>query len=95
MNDKRICVGGLLSIVMDTLIKDNVEDILVVPVNFSYDRLLEGNYIREQLGQPKVNESFASAALGLWNSLQAKYGNARVDFGHPFSMRVSLIGIIK
>lgn len=83
-----MCVGGLLSIVVDTLMSKKVEDVLVVPVNFSYERLLDGNFIREQLGRPKVSESFASAALGLWNSLQAKFGSARIDFGVPFSLRV-------
>jgi glycerol-3-phosphate O-acyltransferase 1/2 len=81
--------GGLLSIAFDALLTKKVEDILVVPVNFSYERLLEGNYIREQLGKPKVKESFFTAALGLWNSVQTKFGNARVDFGKPFSVKVS------
>lgn len=84
-----MCVGGLLSMVVETLLSNKVEDMLVVPVNFSYERLLDGNFIREQLGRPKVSESFASAALGLWNSLQAKFGSARIDFGKPFSLRVS------
>ncbi|OXA44180.1 glycerol-3-phosphate acyltransferase 1, mitochondrial [Folsomia candida] len=79
--------GGLLNIVMKSLLANDVKDILVVPVNFSYDRIIEGNYIREQLGQPKVNESFASALLALFSSLKPKYGNARVDYGHPFSMK--------
>ncbi|CAL8077476.1 unnamed protein product [Orchesella dallaii] len=79
--------GGLLSIVVDNLLAKKVDDVLIVPVNFSYERLLDGNFIREQLGRPKVSESFASAALGLWNSLQAKFGSARIDFGQPFSLR--------
>lgn len=83
--------GGLLNIAIDTLLKRKVEDILVVPVNFSYDKLLEGNYIREQLGKTKVKESFPTAALGLWNSIQTKFGNARIDFGHPFSVKVIII----
>lgn len=83
--------GGLLNIVMKSLLANDVKDILVVPVNFSYDRIIEGNYIREQLGQPKVNESFASALLALFSSLKPKYGNARVDYGHPFSMKVSIL----
>lgn len=87
-------LGGLLNIVMDSVMNNNVEDILVIPINFSYDRILEGNYIREQLGQPKVNESFASALLGLFGSLQPKYGNARVDYGHPFSMKVAYTVLI-
>ncbi len=83
-----IYIGGLLKIVMDSILTRKVEDILVVPINFSYDRIVEGNYIREQLGQPKVNESFASALVALFGSLRPKYGNARVDYGHPFSMKV-------
>ena len=73
---------------------NKVEDVLIVPVNFSYERLLDGNFIREQLGRPKVSESFASAALGLWNSLQAKFGSARIDFGQPFSLRVTTTWIL-
>lgn len=77
---------------MDVLLSNQLQDILIVPVNFSYEKLIEGNFIREQLGQPKVTENFASAAVALWSSLQPKYGNARVDFGHPFSMKVSQFG---
>lgn len=74
---------------MDTLFSGRVDDMLIVPVNFSYEKLIEGNYIREQLGKPKVNESFLAAVIGVWNSCQTKFGNARIDFGQPFSVKVT------
>lgn len=41
--------AGMLSIVVDTLCKGSISDVLVVPVGISYDRIIEGNYNSEQL----------------------------------------------
>uniref|UniRef100_A0A3B3Z700 Glycerol-3-phosphate acyltransferase 1, mitochondrial n=1 Tax=Periophthalmus magnuspinnatus TaxID=409849 RepID=A0A3B3Z700_9GOBI len=82
--------AGMLSIVVDTLCKGTIPDVLVVPVGISYDRIIEGNYNSEQLGKPKKNESLWGIACGVFRMLRKNYGCVRVDFIQPFSLKVIL-----
>lgn len=79
--------AGMLSIVVDTLWKGTIPDVLVVPVGISYDRIIEGNYNSEQLGKPKKNESLWGIACGVFRMLRKNYGCVRVDFIQPFSLK--------
>lgn len=79
--------AGMLSIVVDTLCKGTISDVLVVPVGISYDRIIEGNYNSEQLGKPKKNESLWGIACGVFRMLRKNYGCVRVDFIQPFSLK--------
>ncbi|XP_043911771.1 glycerol-3-phosphate acyltransferase 1, mitochondrial [Protopterus annectens] len=79
--------AGLLSMVVDTLCAGVIDDVLVIPVGISYDRIIEGNYNSEQLGNPKKNESLWTVARGVCRMLQKNYGCVRVDFAQPFSMK--------
>ncbi|CAB3369445.1 Hypothetical predicted protein [Cloeon dipterum] len=79
--------GGLLSVIVDTFMDGVVEDALLVPVGINYEKLVDGNFVREQLGQPKVMESFGSAVRSIWGVLNSSYGVMRVDFNQPFSLR--------
>lgn len=79
--------AGMLSIVVDTLCKGTIPDVLVVPVGISYDRIIEGNYNSEQLGKPKKNESLWGIACGVFRMLRKNYGCVRVDFIQPFSLK--------
>lgn len=65
-----------------------VEDALLVPVSVNYDKLVDGNFIRELLGQPKQMETFSAAISGIWSVLNSNYGSMRIDFNQPFSLRV-------
>ncbi|MGH0129074.1 UNVERIFIED_CONTAM: hypothetical protein FKN15_015673 [Acipenser sinensis] len=62
-------------------------DVLIVPVGISYDRIIEGNYNSEQLGKPKKNESLWGVAQGVFRMLRKNYGCVRVDFTQPFSLK--------
>lgn len=64
-----------------------IPDALLVPVSVNYERLVDGNFVYEQLGQKKKPESFKSAITAIWNILNSKYGLMRIDFNEPFSMR--------
>ncbi|MGH0150295.1 UNVERIFIED_CONTAM: hypothetical protein FKN15_017276 [Acipenser sinensis] len=79
--------AGLLSIVVDSLCSGSIPDVLIVPVGISYDRIIEGNYNREQLGKPKKNESLWGVAQGVFRMLRKNYGCVRVDFTQPFSLK--------
>lgn len=79
--------GGLLSIVIDSLTNGLVEDLYVVPCNISYEKLLDGNFSKEQMGIPKKKESFIGALRAIWAVMRNHYGNVRVDFAQPFSLK--------
>nr|XP_015928058.1 glycerol-3-phosphate acyltransferase 1, mitochondrial isoform X3 [Parasteatoda tepidariorum] len=80
--------AGLLSIVVDTLMSvGGIKDAYVVPIAMSYEKLLDGNFISEQLGRPKQMESFTTAIKGIWRILHSNFGTVRVDFCKPFSLK--------
>ncbi|XP_045189642.2 glycerol-3-phosphate acyltransferase 1, mitochondrial-like [Mercenaria mercenaria] len=79
--------GGLLSVVIDSLTNGITEDLYIVPVSISYEKLLDGNFNNEQMGVAKKKESFFGAIRGIWSVVRNHYGNVRVDFAQPFSMK--------
>lgn len=82
---------GVLSVIVDSFIDGSIEDALLVPVSVNYEKLVDGNFVREQLGQPKEMETFSSAFKGIWHVLNSDYGMMRIDFNQPFSLRVSFL----
>ena len=91
----KICLpkAGLLSVVVNCVLENQVEDVLIVPVGVSYDKLIDGNFAHEQLGKSKVQESFSLAAKAIWSTLHSNYGSVRVDFCQPFSLKEYLKGV--
>uniref|UniRef100_A0A6A7G4B3 Glycerol-3-phosphate acyltransferase 1 n=1 Tax=Hirondellea gigas TaxID=1518452 RepID=A0A6A7G4B3_9CRUS len=79
--------GGLLSVILDSYLSGMLDDAMIVPVAINYDRLVDGNFIREQLGQSKVPESFWGAVCAICKVLSTNYGQSRIDFGAPFSLK--------
>lgn len=79
---------GILSVIVDSFMDGTIEDALLVPVSVNYEKLVDGNFVREQLGQPKEMETFSSAIKGIWHVLNSNYGMMRIDFNQPFSLRV-------
>lgn len=43
---------------MDAYLNGTLDDALIIPIAINYDRILDGNFIREQLGQKKVNHFY-------------------------------------
>ncbi|XP_076164883.1 glycerol-3-phosphate acyltransferase mino isoform X2 [Ptiloglossa arizonensis] len=82
--------SGILSIIIDAYMDGTIEDALLVPVTMNYERLVDGNFIREQLGQPKKMETFGSTIKAIWATLMGNYGIVKVDFCQPFSLREML-----
>ncbi|XP_049780359.1 glycerol-3-phosphate acyltransferase 1, mitochondrial isoform X1 [Schistocerca cancellata] len=79
--------GGLLSVIVDAYMDGTIEDALLVPVSVNYEKLVDGNFVRELLGQPKQMETFTRAIRGIWKVLSSNYGTMRIDFNQPFSLR--------
>lgn len=79
--------GGILSVIIDAYMDGTIEDALLVPVSLNYERLVDGNFIKEQLGQSKQMESLGAALKAIWQVLNSNYGMLRVDFNQPFSIK--------
>ncbi|CAH0721222.1 unnamed protein product, partial [Brenthis ino] len=79
--------AGILSVITDAYLDGTIDDALLVPVTLNYDRLVDGNFVREQLGMPKQMETFWSALRGIWSTLNTNHGAIRVDFNQPISLK--------
>ncbi|XP_071441819.1 glycerol-3-phosphate acyltransferase 1, mitochondrial isoform X2 [Hetaerina americana] len=79
--------GGLLSVIIEAYLDGVIEDALLVPCSLNYERLVDGNFVREQLGRPKIPESFFSAVKAIWSVITSHYGMIRMDFGAPYSVK--------
>ncbi|XP_055323329.1 glycerol-3-phosphate acyltransferase 1, mitochondrial isoform X2 [Sitodiplosis mosellana] len=79
--------SGVLSVIIDALNGGTINDALLVPVSVNYERLCDGNFVYEQLGEKKKPEKFTSAVKAIWDILNSKYGQMRIDFNEPFSLR--------
>ncbi|XP_011198610.2 glycerol-3-phosphate acyltransferase 1, mitochondrial isoform X1 [Bactrocera dorsalis] len=79
--------GGILSVIVNAFMDHSIPDALLVPVSVNYERLVDGNFVREQKGEKKVPESFWKAMAGIWKTLHSKYGLMRIDFNEPYSIK--------
>ncbi|CAG5014096.1 unnamed protein product [Parnassius apollo] len=79
--------AGILSVIMDAYLEGTIDDALLVPVTLNYERLVDGSFVREQLGVPKQMETFWSALRGIWRTLNTDHGGIRVDFNQPISLK--------
>lgn len=59
--------SGVLSVIVDAFMDGTISDALLVPVSVNYEKLVDGNFIYEQLGQSKKPETFKSAISAIWN----------------------------
>ncbi|XP_058793688.1 glycerol-3-phosphate acyltransferase 1, mitochondrial isoform X2 [Phymastichus coffea] len=82
--------GGILSVVIDAYMDGTIEDALLVPVSMNYEKLVDGNFVREQLGQPKKMETFGSTVRAIWSTLKGNYGIVKIDICQPFSLKEML-----
>ena len=82
--------GGLLGMTLESFMRDHPRPLLLVPVHFSYEKLLEGaSLVAELEGQPKQRESLRALLLFARN-LRHEYGSAYVNFGEPLSVEAFL-----
>ncbi|EDW49096.1 glycerol-3-phosphate acyltransferase 1, mitochondrial isoform X1 [Drosophila sechellia] len=79
--------GGILSVIVNAFMDGSIPDALLVPVSVNYERLVDGNFVREQKGEKKIPESFGKAISGIWTALKSNYGLMRIDFNEPYSIR--------
>ncbi|CAB3248867.1 unnamed protein product [Arctia plantaginis] len=78
---------GMLSMCLMPLFAHEVTDITIVPINISYDRLMEQSlFAYEHLGVPKPKESTGGLLKALHN-LNDHFGSIYVNLGNPLSVR--------
>jgi glycerol-3-phosphate O-acyltransferase len=73
--------SGLLGMTVESFMREHPRPLLLVPVYFSYEKLLEGRTLVAELeGQPKRGESLRELA-GVARHLKREYGSVHVNFG--------------
>jgi glycerol-3-phosphate O-acyltransferase len=84
--------SGLLGMTLESFMRDHPRPLLLVPVYFSYEKLLEGRTLVAELeGQPKRRESLGEL-VGVARQLRHDYGSVHVNFGEPLSLGPYLDG---
>lgn len=77
---------GLLAMTVRSHIREHKRSVVFVPVNFAYEKLVEGEtYINELSGKPKKTES----VMGFLRSIKAlkeHFGQVHVNFGSPIAL---------
>lgn len=77
---------GLLSILLDAYEHGACPDMIFVPVNIGYDRIIEeAAYVHETEGGEKKAESLP-ALIKARKSLKSRYGKVYVNFNEPVSL---------
>lgn len=83
---------GLLSIILDAYVQGACTDLIFVPVNIGYDRIIEeASYIQEIKGGEKKAESLPQL-ISARKSLKSRYGKVYVNFNEPLSLKEYLSG---
>lgn len=78
--------GGLLGMTVESFMREHPRPLLLVPVHFSYEKLLEGRTLVAELeGQPKESESLG-ALVRVARNLRHEYGSVYANFGEPLSV---------
>ncbi|KAL4703271.1 hypothetical protein ACJJTC_009246, partial [Scirpophaga incertulas] len=87
-SNKSLCPKyGMLSMALMPFFAREVPDITIVPVNISYDRLMEQTtFAYEHLGVPKPKES-TKGLLKWLSTLNDNFGNMYINIGEPISVR--------
>ena len=88
-------LGGLLNNVVSAVKCKALEDVYIVPVSISYDKIPDGTFAEEKAGKCKKPETIWSFFKAVKNFLCGYYGHIRIHFGQPFSLKVSKLNLFK
>ncbi|XP_038206877.1 dihydroxyacetone phosphate acyltransferase [Zerene cesonia] len=78
---------GMLAMSLMPYFAREVDDITIVPVNISYDRIMEQSlFAYEHLGVPKPKETTGGLLKAL-RRLNDHFGNIYINFGTPISLK--------
>ncbi|XP_045486173.1 dihydroxyacetone phosphate acyltransferase [Pieris rapae] len=78
---------GMLAMTLAPYFAREVDDVTIVPVNISYDRIMEqGLFAYEHLGVPKPKETTGGLIKAL-HTLNDHFGNIYINLGTPMSLK--------
>ena len=78
--------GGLLGMTLESFMREHPRPVLLVPIWFGYEKLLEGRALLAELeGKPKRGESLTDL-VRVTRQLKRIYGRVDVNFGDPLSL---------
>lgn len=77
---------GLLAMSVRSYLRERKRSAVFLPVNFSYEKLVEGEtYANELSGKPKKSES-VKGLLRSFKALKGHFGQVHVNFGSPIHL---------
>ena len=78
--------SGMIAMLVENLLRDPEKPVLLVPVYFGYERVLEAeSYRRELNGEPKRKESVFDL-IRIFRALDLPFGQVYVNFGQPIEL---------
>lgn len=78
---------GLLSIICDAYFSRRVDNLTIIPINISYEKVLEREaYSHELLGQQKTPETLGNLLKNIYSILSKSYGSIAVSFSQPIRL---------
>ncbi len=81
---------GLLRMIVENFLEDNLKDVYFVPVSIVYERILEeSGYVKEVKGAKKSKERVTDL-FKLPRFLRKRYGKIYLQFGQPISLKKEL-----
>ncbi|MBV8658476.1 MAG: glycerol-3-phosphate 1-O-acyltransferase PlsB [Burkholderiales bacterium] len=77
---------GMLSMTVQSFLRDSHRPIVFIPVYIGYEKLFEGrSYVGELMGKPKKKESLLDLILSV-RALRKNFGKVHVNFGQPIKL---------
>jgi len=81
---------GLLKMLVESFLEEDLPEVYFVPVGISYERVLEeGTYLKEAKGDKKKSERFTDL-FRLPKFLKKRYGKVYLQFAKPISIKAEL-----
>nr|CAG4709818.1 unnamed protein product [Naegleria fowleri] len=78
---------GILNIILDAFLKKRIENVIFVPVYFSYEYMVESNsHVREMLGETKAKETTINMFSSMMQLMSENFGDVAGKIGEPISL---------
>ncbi|KAG2387987.1 hypothetical protein C9374_000837 [Naegleria lovaniensis] len=79
---------GILNIILDAFLKKRVDNVIFVPVYFSYEYMVESNsHVREMLGETKAKETTINMFSSMMQLMSENFGDVAGKIGEPISLK--------
>nr|XP_042908342.1 glycerol-3-phosphate acyltransferase 1, mitochondrial [Parasteatoda tepidariorum] len=77
----------LFPTIIESVLNGSIEDANICVVSISYEKFPSGNIVQEKLGQSEIKNSLLTTIYSLWKMIHMRFGNVRINFGQPFSIK--------